>query len=125
MAKAICLECGAPKEAPAAACNECGWSPFGDPEDMARSLYLSTARFDAESGTAADYERDLDRIGAQIAAGQEFDFAAVDLRTFRKRAVEQFPPPRFPKRMFIILNLLVWGFLALVVWFVCSLFRSR
>jgi hypothetical protein len=125
MAKALCLECGASKEAPVETCDQCGWSPFGDPEDTARSLYLSTARFDTSAGDALEYEHELDRIGAQIAGGQEFDFAAVDLRPLRKRAVQEFPPPRFPKRMFIVLNLLVWGFLALIVWFVVSLFGSR
>lgn len=118
MAKAICPDCGDPRADPTDACRTCGWNPYVSDEEMAKSLYLSTARFHGEpSRRQSEYERELDEIGTAIDRGSPFDFTKVDLAALRARARKDFPPPPAPIAAFVLGTLICVGIIGLVIWF--------
>ncbi len=82
MTDAICIRCGSRKRAPWRRCRRCGLDPSGDPEALVRSVYLSTARFDAPDDRRA-WGAALDAVGARIEAGTPPEFDAGELRRLR------------------------------------------
>ncbi len=92
MTDAVCIRCGSRKRTPWRRCRRCGLDPSGDPETLVRSVYLSTARFEAPDERRA-WAATLDAVAARIEAGTPPEFGDGELRRLRAQrdAVRRVP----------------------------------
>jgi hypothetical protein len=80
--KAICVQCGIPKEAPWRKCSKCGFTPEG--EDLVKAAYCSTWRFADDPDAEIAYESELHQMGEAVQAGQSITFDESELQRIRE-----------------------------------------
>jgi hypothetical protein len=74
---AICIRCGASKEAPYARCNACGFEPRDD-SDLVKSVYLSAGRFDP-SKSPESYQAELQTLANTLSSGGAVEYTPSEL----------------------------------------------
>lgn len=79
MIVAICIRCGSPKDTPWKQCRACGFDPTEDDVDLAKSVYLSLARFQSDEERRR-YQVELEQVALAIQDGStpEFDGNEID-----------------------------------------------
>ena len=80
---AVCIRCGAAKEVPWDVCAECSFEPK-DSEELVRSVYLSTGRYD-DNADKELYRRSLTDVSHQIRRGVEADYDEAELARLREQ----------------------------------------
>jgi len=85
MAEALCLRCGGAKRNPWRACRRCAFKPAPRSDELIRSIYLSTGRFE-DPEEAAAYREELDHVAEAIRAGLAVSYDESELMRLRARA---------------------------------------
>lgn len=83
---AVCIKCGAFKNAPWKTCSRCHLDPTQREGDLLRSVYLSVGRF-ADPEEQKRYRETLVEIARGIEGGQLPEFDAAELERLRKEKV--------------------------------------
>jgi hypothetical protein len=84
---AVCVRCGAIKPLPYETCIDCGFQPEHDSEDLVKSVYLSTGRYDSPTDQTR-YEAELRHMSQQIAKGIDLAYDENDLMRLRAQKAE-------------------------------------
>ena len=79
-AEAVCIRCGVDKGKPQHKCTSCGFDPqSGTPLEMAKSIYLSTARF-ADRDEQDEYAKKLLEYAQAIRRGENMSYDPSELK---------------------------------------------
>jgi len=86
MELSICINCGEKKPAPWKSCKACGHDPRIQEEDLVKSVYLSTGRFE-DGNEKADYVSVLQALAQTLKEGKQVTYDQDDMdRLSRQRA---------------------------------------
>jgi hypothetical protein len=80
--KAICIRCGASKQAPWLKCLECGLTPEG--EDLVKSTYCSVWRFTDDAELESQYEAELRDMSVALRGQQQLVYDEIELDRVRE-----------------------------------------
>lgn len=90
--RAFCIQCGGEKAAPWQRCRVCGFDPTVDEMSLAKSVYLSSGRYDTAE-QAREHDGELDELARRIRSGDQIDYDPDDLERLAKQRqmVESIP----------------------------------
>lgn len=101
---AICLKCGTKKSLPYEKCSKCDFDPQLNRDDLVKSVYLSSGRFDSES-EKEHYDDVLNSYSKRLRSGLsvEYDQADIERLTMQLTEVEAFDDKSILNYMFRLL----------------------
>jgi hypothetical protein len=83
MGFSICIKCGDEKREPWMRCPSCKFDPRTNPDDLVKSVYLSTSRFEEEEG--GRYREELRQLARTIKAGECVKYDDSELKRLQKQ----------------------------------------
>ena len=84
---AVCIRCGVEKPSPYEKCDHCQLDPREDQDDLVKSVYMSSERFDS-AAARRDYDNKLHIYAQRIGTGVNIDYDPREIERLRMQLAE-------------------------------------